>query len=215
MNRKIPTTEDRAKARRLKTIWTQRKAELGLTQIEASKKLNVKQPTLSQYLNCVIPLNTDMILKFSALLRISPSQIDPELKNVNSLFAYNSKKTKAISIPLIGSISGESVLDRTAILTEDIPSTRFFAGIVVDDHSLSDQGIPKDSTIIVELTETLLNRDGRFAVRLKNNNGYQLVEFQKQPSTSIKLTDVAIGIPRTFLRKNVLAMHPVYTIAMP
>lgn len=84
MVNRIITTQDRKKANRLKRLWNARKEDLGLTQVIAARTLQITQPSFSQYLNCVIPLNTDIILKFAKLLGVDPTEIDPALKNVTS-----------------------------------------------------------------------------------------------------------------------------------
>ena len=81
---RIITEQDRKKAKRLLRIWNREKETLGLTQISAARKLKVTQPSFNQYLNCIIPLNTDMVLKCARMLGVDPIEIDPSLKSVTS-----------------------------------------------------------------------------------------------------------------------------------
>lgn len=71
---------DQRNAQRLKRLWRNKHAELNLDQAKAAKRLGITQSAISQYLNCKIALNTDMILKFAVLLKIQPTDINPELK---------------------------------------------------------------------------------------------------------------------------------------
>ena len=73
------TQKDRANARRLNTIWREKKDGLGLTQVKTAKTLGIGQSAVSQYLTGRIALNTDMILAFAKLLRCSPVEISPDL----------------------------------------------------------------------------------------------------------------------------------------
>jgi len=50
-----------------------------LTQHEAAKQFDISQPCFNQYLKGVIPLNTDVIIKFATLFGIPPSAIDPKI----------------------------------------------------------------------------------------------------------------------------------------
>lgn len=93
-----PNARDSA---RLKKIWLQKKIELKLTQVTVAKTLGIKQSTLSQYLNGVIPLNTNMVLNLSEILKVEPGAIS------KSLFRYSRvDKNKSYMVPVLFSISG-------------------------------------------------------------------------------------------------------------
>lgn len=81
MNKKnILTQEDKLIADRLKTIWNEKKRELGLSQEVAAGKMGFNtQAAVSQFLNGKIPLNTENVLKFSEMLRVPPETIDPSI----------------------------------------------------------------------------------------------------------------------------------------
>ncbi|BCU91133.1 hypothetical protein YP72344_26280 [Yersinia pseudotuberculosis] len=84
MSRKI-TEQDKQAALRLRTIWDSKREELGLTQEKAAEHLGFNtQGAVSQYLNAKTPLNTDAVIKFSALLRVEPEEIKPELEELLS-----------------------------------------------------------------------------------------------------------------------------------
>lgn len=67
MKRKLSPAQADA-ARRLRQLWDTKKALLGLTQESVAERLGITQSAVGQYLRGVIPLNTDMILKFARLL---------------------------------------------------------------------------------------------------------------------------------------------------
>ncbi|MDH0356202.1 helix-turn-helix transcriptional regulator [Morganella sp. GD04133] len=79
MNRKISDT-DKTAAQRLRAIWEAKRESLGLTQEKAADALGFNtQAAVSQYLNARTALNTDTVLKFSALLQVQPEEINPEI----------------------------------------------------------------------------------------------------------------------------------------
>jgi len=51
-----------------------------LTQRTAASKLKISQSATCQYLNGRIPLNTDIIIKFAKLFKVTPPEIDSSLK---------------------------------------------------------------------------------------------------------------------------------------
>lgn len=73
------TPEEKLNAQRLKSIWTSKKSELGMTQDKLGEKLGMSQSAITQYLNGVIPLNLEAIMGFCSALHCLPSDIDPEL----------------------------------------------------------------------------------------------------------------------------------------
>lgn len=80
MKRKNLSEQDIEAARRLKEIWNSRKDSLGLTQERAAEMMGfTTQGAVSHYLNAQTPLNLETVLKFSALLRVSPEDIRPDM----------------------------------------------------------------------------------------------------------------------------------------
>ena len=74
MARRPLTEQEKAAARRLKSIWDEKKRELGLTQNKARKLLGFKtQSSVSQYLGGEIALNDEAAYKFAKLLRVEPA----------------------------------------------------------------------------------------------------------------------------------------------
>lgn len=81
------TSEEMQWAANLKRLWLSRarnpKTNRRLSQEEAAERAGwVAQSTVSQYINGVIPLNTDAILKFAELIPCAPSDINPSLSKV-------------------------------------------------------------------------------------------------------------------------------------
>ena len=78
--RKPPTKEEIAAADRLRIIWERKKVELRLTQEAALISLGLgTQGAVSHYLNKQTPINLGMLIKFSRLLKVSASDIYPEM----------------------------------------------------------------------------------------------------------------------------------------
>lgn len=59
----------------LKKYWKDSK----LTQKQAGLSMGISQSAVHQYLHGKIDLNIEIIIKFSELLRIAPSKIDPRI----------------------------------------------------------------------------------------------------------------------------------------
>lgn len=62
----------------LRSIWDQKKKSMKLTQESAAVLLGWTQGAVGQYLNGKIPLNTDAIIKWAALLKVQVQDIDPK-----------------------------------------------------------------------------------------------------------------------------------------
>ena len=77
--------EDKIAASNLREVWALRKNLLGLTQEKAAEQLGyATQSAVSQYLRGDIALNTEAVLKFAKLLRVSPGMIDPRVSDLLS-----------------------------------------------------------------------------------------------------------------------------------
>ena len=216
MSRPIPTVAYRAKAKRLKTLWTQLKRDLGLTQITASKQLGMSQPTLSQYLNAVIPLNTDTVFKFAELLRVDPVEIDPSLKDVHSLRSYRDTKLEKVRVPYIGSTSGKAVMGEAALLTEPLPEEGTYVGVLVDSASYLEAGIPRGSSVILDLNAEPFVQHRNVAIRARGGDGFHLYKYIDSTQTTIRVHDLADdGRLRSIRMAQVAAIHLVYQITMP
>lgn len=216
MTRPIPTVQDRAKAKRLRTLWERLKGDLHLTQVSAAKQLGITQPTLSQYLNAVISLNTDTVFKFAELLRVDPVEIDPSLKGIYSLRTYRQVKMGTVNIPYIGSTSGRPVMGEPALKTEQLPDDGTYAGILVDTNYLLQAGIPNGSTIVLDLQADPLVPHRNVVVRLRGDDGFYLMKYLSSSATTIRVQNPAENNKlQSFRLTQIAQMHLVYQITMP
>jgi predicted transcriptional regulator len=60
----------------IRQLWNQR---MDLTQRSAARELGISQSAVCQYLSGKIPLNLEIIIKFSKLFSVKPFEIDPDL----------------------------------------------------------------------------------------------------------------------------------------
>lgn len=213
--RPVVTAESRAKAKRLRQLWDARKKDLGLTQMTAAKKLGMAQATLSQYLNAVIPLNTDAVIKFSELLGTTASEIDPALKNVQSLSAARDARVVRVRVPLIGSISGRTVLGHTALMSEELPENGVYTGITVDTKEYEKEGIPKGSTILMDVDAEPFVKFRNIMVRLRGEDGFKLFKYLSSTDSSIKVNDPLERRERSIKLSAIAQAHLIYSITMP
>lgn len=65
----------------LRRIWDAKKAEIGVTQSEAAKKLGWTQGAVAQYLNNITELNATAIIKLANFLGVDPRDIDPNAED--------------------------------------------------------------------------------------------------------------------------------------
>lgn len=80
MKRRELLPHERAAAQELRRLWDAHKASLGLTQERVAFQFGWKQQSaVSQYLNGVIPLNLEALVKFAELLRVPAEEIFPAL----------------------------------------------------------------------------------------------------------------------------------------
>ena len=215
MARPTLTAEDRAKAKRLKMLWNARKADLALTQVKAARELKITQPTFSQYLNAIIPLNTDAVLKFADLLGVSAAEIDPRLKNVQSLQNARDARAVRVRVPLIGSISGKSIMKHSALILDEVPEEGIYVGIAVDGHMLNQAGIPKGSTLLLDIDADPFVKLRNIVVRIRGEDGFTFLQYLESTDTSIKVKDPVQNRFRTLRLSAIAQAHLVYSITMP
>ena len=73
------TPEEKTWQQNLRRVWDAKKKDLKLTQESAGAAMGITQGAVGQYLNGVIPLNTNSKLRFAEVLQVSPAEIDPDL----------------------------------------------------------------------------------------------------------------------------------------
>lgn len=67
----------------LKAIYKRKKKALGLTQEKLADLCGWKtQAAVSNYMNGVIPLNTDAKIKFASVLEVGVTEIDPQMSSL-------------------------------------------------------------------------------------------------------------------------------------
>ncbi len=81
MTIRYPLTQREKRAQKnLRTIWDQKKRELGLTQEKAAEAMGLgTQGAVSHYLNGRLSLNLESTIAFAKILKVSPQDIDPEI----------------------------------------------------------------------------------------------------------------------------------------
>ena len=113
MVNRIINKQDETNASRLRTLWDNRKKDLGLNQTKAAEQLGLRhQSTVSQYLNCDIAMNTDIILRFAKLLDVDPAQIDPQIRELVSAPIENPVQSLTVSCRV--ELTGENPMAVTA-----------------------------------------------------------------------------------------------------
>lgn len=216
MTRPTVTLTDQKKAKRLRDIWHRVKSDLGLTQVIGAKKLGITQPTFSQYLNAIIPLNMEAIFKFADLLDIDPVEIDPALENIHSLRNYRKVTLDTVLVPYIGSTSGRATMGRDALKTEKLPDDGTFAGVLVDNNTYLEAGIPKGSTIVLDLAADPFIPHRNIAIRLRGQDGFRFYKFHSTSKTTIRVQDLSNDNKLTSIRaQHIAQINLVYQITMP
>lgn len=155
---RIITKRDEENARRLNAIWEAKKKNLGLTQTKAAAQLGFRhQSTVSQYLNCVIALNTDVVLKFAKLLEVDPARIDPEIRSLVVRDLQPSQREIPVQCRIELSDVGNTCVARTSTIEAlsnpfvgDTPRGTKLIGIEVGTRAYQSAfGIPGDCTAYV------------------------------------------------------------------
>lgn len=97
------TPKDQAKAARLKELWNARKKDLNLTQEKAAEMMGyANQGVVSQFLNGMVALSAEATLKFSKLLMVPPSRIDPDIQ----AFAFADDAPRRVRVPVLTYLDG-------------------------------------------------------------------------------------------------------------
>lgn len=111
------TPQQKADASRLKSafkIWqaAEKSAKRPSSQEEAALRMGFGQSALSQYLNGTIPLNAEVLWKFSRLLGCNPQEISPTLFSAE---ADRSAKWASAAEAIAADVLGEVAADHGAI----------------------------------------------------------------------------------------------------
>ena len=161
------TDDDKKRAQRLKALYQTKKKEIGLTQVQCAEKLKMSQSAISQFLNAIVPLNTDAILAFAELLETKPSAIDPKL----SADRFKPKEMFQ-PVPIIGTLSNRQPSDYYRKLWLKKPDYHA-VGFEVD---LENADYEKDSILILLLNKKPI-KNSNVLLRLRKRNRFQFGKF--------------------------------------
>lgn len=175
---------------KLKKVWEDAKRDKGLTQTKAAKALGMRQATFSQYLNGIIPLNTNFVFNLAELLGVQPGDISKELGRYRSLSTESQREVRVL-FSVSGRFGGAQRMVPTALQydkkqQEEGEDLDLFA--VYIDEELNSPLIRKGAYLIVSARAKVqpsdlcwvLCVDGRGAV-------VQLVTSDKEKVTFVDL----------------------------
>jgi len=204
VNRTI-TQYDRETAARFRSIWLRKKQQLDLTQVKAAKILGVSQATFSQYLNCIIALNTDMVLKLAELLRVDAGDIDPKLKQQLRVVDVPLYKVQvAVIAALPGPLAGVSVL--IAELTG--MKTSLYAIQLTEDAG----DIPAGAYVLLDPSQEV-NAGGLGLLTTLDQARYY-GKLLARNTREIVFQDRLEGTTLRFKPKEVFSLHSVHSIQL-
>lgn len=102
----------------LRRIWDAKKAEIGVTQTEAARKLGWTQGAVAQYLNNITELNASATIKLANFLGVDPRDINPYATNeFPSYVSFPRKNDVPLTINLGDNYVAHKERDGTIILT--------------------------------------------------------------------------------------------------
>ncbi len=105
MDRKM-TELDIEAAKRLRSIWEQRKLERRFTQETTSEHLGMNQSAVSMYVRGFVPLGIEATFKFAYFLGVDPREIRPDLPD----WALSKKSDSSLSDDVVFMVRGFSQL---------------------------------------------------------------------------------------------------------
>jgi transcriptional regulator with XRE-family HTH domain len=217
-NKRPLTPDERIKAQKLSTLWQKQKLELGLSQQKLSKMLGISQPTLSQYFNGIIPLNTDFIILISSVLRVSPAEIDPKLSKVKTLLSIRSQiSPQRLRPSIIGTTSGK----RTDMLTAPVALAGHqklegnFCAVAVDTADYEKSGITKACIVVLDMNHDPFQPNRTVAYRLIDCSNFVIAQFISRTSRSAKLIPQNIREEVIIPISEISAVHLVQAISHP
>jgi hypothetical protein len=156
-------------AKRLKTLWQNKKDELNLSQVKAAKELGYhSQGAISQYLNGKVAMNFHAVAKFAKLLRVDVQAISPRFASLvtkplpNSLTGYVAPTTGQI-----GGVATDAVLAWFAMsekFCEEIGVAPSNTKLVrIEDGSFKE--LPVGSVVLVDDSEHKEPVDGVYLLQ--------------------------------------------------
>jgi transcriptional regulator with XRE-family HTH domain len=76
------TPEDFNASNNLRRVWLTKAPTLGLSQNKLSRQWKISQGAISRYINGILRLNPETILKFAVVLDVPPEYIDPRINQL-------------------------------------------------------------------------------------------------------------------------------------
>lgn len=73
------TADDYLASRNLRTLWDRKARKINLSQNKFANRWGISQGATSRYINGILRLNPEAVLKFATSLEVDPLQIDPRL----------------------------------------------------------------------------------------------------------------------------------------
>ncbi|WOG26276.1 helix-turn-helix transcriptional regulator [Endozoicomonas sp. 8E] len=174
---RVVTDTHKARSARLKRIYQQKKAELGLTQERLQELAGFKnQSIVSQYMNAKVSLNTDAIIRFSRALQCKPEDIEPDIDlyydEAEKASAYKelrfSQDGQKIGLPVIGTVSGQ-LATKTIVSVEGCTHQ----SVAIELDAPTEAWPESRGYAIVDPAETIVGAE-KIAVMFRMRSGYHL-----------------------------------------
>lgn len=212
--RRVIGQKDRDNARRLNNIWTSKKEALNLNQTKLAKLCGMTQPTVNQYLNAIIPLNTDAIFKFAAVLEVNPVDIAPEFKKVSPLFSLQKHRPSKRLFAVIGSVSGEKTVPVQELTVDDstFDPQGSYVALVVDNHQyIANYGLNPGATVILNLLDDPFIKGADIAIRLKGQDRFDLVKVAKTTRDKVHILYHSTNKKSVLLLADILQAYKIHS----
>lgn len=203
------TSHDQKVARNFRRIWNLKKSELELTQVKAAKQLGITQAAFSQFLNCAVAMNTDMVIKVATLLRVTPEELDPKLATALRVM---DKVPKDVPVPVLFSLSGKLSGDShvtASIMQSNAPHVY---AVHVDTSQYENSNIYKDCYLIV--APNSVPRPGSLLLVSMRTGERMLCKYVADDSAtlSIQTMDGDVGTTRELPQDDVFSYHRVMSV---
>lgn len=122
----------------LQNDWSKAKSE-GMTQLEMSKKLGMKQPTFSQYLRGIIPLNLSFLVNYATIRKVP-------LQSVGVVDSIAEIKTEKLWLRVCRSTAGVRFKERYVEMSGVVNTANAFLVEVDSDY----RTLPKGAFLVCE-----------------------------------------------------------------
>lgn len=155
--RRTITPQDLDNAARLKSKWLAYKEATKTTQADLAEILGFAgQGVVTQYLNGLIALNTDAIIRFARVLGVRPEEINPDLAGIT----ITPSDLHLVRVHILGTLSGASPGRLASIEIATTMDKKLYA-VAVDTEG-SEPFARKGSTLIVSQDEEPVSGDEVF-----------------------------------------------------